>query len=255
MSTQVKLNIDGAVARITFEDPKGINILSTEVIKQLDRHLDTVKANSAVRALVITGAGKTFLAGADIKEMTAYDPKAGSEFSKVGHACYARLEQMPVVSIAAINGAAMGGGCELALACDLRVAAEGAKIGLPEVSLGLIPGWGGTQRLARIVGPSRARRMIFTGQPLTGAQALQIGLVDAAAPPEQLEEVVSKLLAAILANGPNAVRLAKASILAGESLDRKAGFDAERNNFGAAFQAAESREGLAAFVEKRKPNW
>ncbi len=256
MSTQVHLNIAAATARVTFEDPKGINILSTAVIQQLKQHIDTIAANPDVRVIVFTGAGKTFLAGADIKEMCAYDPKKGSEFADRGHDCYDAIANMhQVVTIAAVNGAAMGGGCELALACDIRVAVPEAKIGLPEVSLGLIPGWGGTQRLWRIVGPSKARRMIFTGRPVTGEQALQVGLVDELAPPEQLGEVVDGLVAQILANGPAAVRLAKRSLLVGETEGFKDGHRAEIQAFGEAFAHPQGREGLKAFVEKRKPDW
>ncbi len=248
MATEVVFEKQGPIGRITFAGPNGINILSTSVVQALTDRLDEIAKDPEVRVLILTGAGKTFLAGADIAEMSDAPADAGKGFSEHGQAGLAKLAGFThAVTIAAINGAAFGGGCELALACDLRVISDKAKIGMPEVKLGLIPGWGGTQRTLALLGPGRARRMIFTGGALPGDLAAEIGLVNQCVPGDGLIAAAEELANQILACGPTAVRCAKKAICAADA--------AEADAFGEAFASDQGREGLKAFLEKRKPNW
>ena len=256
MSTEVLFEQEGPIGRITFSGPKGINVFSTAVLESLEARLDEVAKRPEIRVLILTGNGKTFVAGADIAEMSASGPDAGEGFSKRGQACFAKLAGFEqAVTIAAINGAALGGGCELAAACDLRVMAEEAKIGVPEVKLGLIPGWGGTQRLRLLIGSSEAKRLVFTGEPLDGKAAERIGLVNMTVTAAELMTVVDDLARKILANGPTAVRMAKRALLALDEAWLEQGLPAEAEAFGEAFASLQGREGLRAFLEKRAPNW
>jgi enoyl-CoA hydratase len=256
MQTEVLLEQQGAVGRITFSHPKGVNIFSTKVLAALEARLDEVARHPEIRVLIITGSGKTFVAGADIAEMSAAARDTGFAFSRRGHAGMDRLANFEqAVTIAAINGPAFGGGCELACACDLRVMANEAKIGVPEVKLGLIPGWGGTQRLRLLLGPGEARRLVFTGEPLDGLAAERIGLVNKSVPAAELMTTVDALANQILANGPTAVRMAKRALLALDQPWLEKGLVVEAEAFGEAFRHPESSEGLKAFLEKRPPNW
>jgi len=256
MSTEVLYEQEGPIGRITFSEPKGVNVFSTPVVAALEEKLDEIARHPEVRVLIVTGSGKTFVAGADIAEMSSADRDSGKTFSRRGQSGMSKLAGFQqAVTIAAINGAAFGGGCELALACDLRVMASEAKIGVPEVKLGLIPGWGGTQRLRLLVGPTVARRLVFTGEPLDGPAAQRIGLVNMAVPGSELMTAVETLAKQILANGTTAVRQAKQAMLASDAVWLERGLAAEAEAFGEAFAGEEAQEGLKAFLEKRKPNW
>ena len=256
MATEVLYDEKGAIGRITFSTPSGINILSTPVVKALEARLDDIAQRPAVRVLILTGAGKTFLAGADISEMSGADTDAGQGFSQRGQAGLNRLARFEhAVTIAAINGAALGGGCELALACDLRIISTQAKIGLPEVKLGLLPGWGGTQRALALLGPGAARRLVFTGEPVTAEIAAKIGLVEEAVAPGELMTTAEVIAQKILTSGPTAVRFAKRAMCAAEMAWLENGLFAESVAFGDIFGGPEAREGLKAFLEKRKPAW
>ncbi|MEE8170061.1 MAG: enoyl-CoA hydratase-related protein [Phycisphaerae bacterium] len=255
MSTTISFDVSEAVARITFASPNGINILSTSLFGELLRRLDDVAADPEVRVLVLTGDGKTFLAGADIGEMSGAALSAGAEFSRRGRRVMDRIAGLEsAVTIAAINGGAFGGGCELAVACDFRVMSESAKIGLTETRLGLVPGWGGMQRVMALVGPSRARRMVFTGEPLDAGLAADIGLVNEVVAPDRLVQATRRLSDEILANGPLAVRLAKRCLIAAEQGTESASL-MEAVAFGEVFRSEQGREGLKAFIEKRRPVW
>jgi enoyl-CoA hydratase len=256
MSTQIEFSAEGGIGRLTFRDEKGVNVISTPFLKLLDQRLDEAGRDESVRVLILSGAGKTFLAGADIEEMSKASPDAGRSFSELGKRVFDKLAYFePAVTIAAINGAALGGGCEVTLACDLRIMSNAAKIGMPEVKLGLIPGWAGTQRSLLLVGPARAKRLVFTGVALDAKTAVEIGLVNEAVEPDQLLPATEKLAREILANGPTAVRLAKRAMAATEKALLAAGQHNETAAFVEAFAGEEGREGCRAFLEKRKANW
>lgn len=256
MSTAIVYQQDGPIGRITFKSPNGINLLSVPLMAALEARLDDVAQRPEIRVLILTGEGKTFIAGADIAEMHSAPGDFGKAFSQRGQRCMKKLTRFEhAVTIAAINGPALGGGCEVALACDLRVMAHEARIGFPEVKLGLIPGWGGTQRAFALMGPARARRMLFTGDHLTGRAAVELGLVNEAVPLAELASEVESLARQILSAGPSAVRLAKRVVCAEEDSWLEKGLAGEAEAFGEAFLGTEAREGLQAFLEKRQPNW
>lgn len=256
MPTEVLYEQHGPIGRITFSTPSGINILSTPVVKALEAKLDEIAGRPEIRVVILTGAGKTFLAGADISEMSGAPTSGGQAFSQRGQAGLNRLASFEhAVTIAAINGAALGGGCELALACDLRVIASDAKIGLPEVRLGLLPGWGGTQRALALLGPARAKRLVFSGAPINGQLAAEIGLVNEVVPVSELMVTAEMLAKQVLECGPAAVRFAKRAMCEAEAARLEKGLFAEAVAFGEIFGGDEAREGLKAFLEKRKPSW
>lgn len=256
MGTEVRYERHGHVGRITFTSPNGINLLSVPVMAALEARLDEIEQHHDIRVLIFSGEGRTFLAGADIDELASVPGDAGKDIARRGQAFMSRLARFDhAVTIAAINGSALGGGCELALACDLRVMAEEANIGFPEVSLGLIPGWGGTQRAFALIGPARVRRMLLTGEKLSSQTAYEIGLANERVSANELIPAVEALARRILSNGPSAVRLAKHVLCAHEAAWLERGFAGEVECFGKAFIGEESREGLRAFIEKRTPSW
>lgn len=254
MGEFIKVTKDGAVAHVTFAREKGLNILATPVLAELEAAWDDLE-KSGVRVAILHGDGKVFVAGADIKEMAALDPAGAVKFAQNGQRVFAKIEQSAVVSIAAMHGAALGGGCELALACDIRIAATGLKIGQPEVNLGLIPGFGGSQRLPRVVGEGPALYMILSGNFLSAEDALRIGLVTQVTSPEELLAEAKKLAETIAQKGPGAVRTAKRLVLDAFSKPRAEGLAAEAVAFGESYKTGEAQEGLAAFVEKRAPKF
>lgn len=242
----------GATATLTLNRPKALNAFSSGLLQALRAALGECARNGALRCVVLTGAGRAFSAGADIAEMRALSPLQSREFSRLGHAACEALEALPVPVIAAVNGAAFGGGCEIALACDFIWAAEGARFGQPEVKLGLVPGFGGTQRLQRRVGGGWARELVLGGAPLSAAEAQRIGLVnrtfaDAAA----LLSAAHAFGESLAQCGPAAVALAKSAIHEGQNADLRSANALEQNAFAAAFASADAREGMAAFLEKR----
>jgi len=251
----VRVEREGAIARLTLDRPDKLNALSAEVLEQFGRGLDQIEAMDGVRVLVITGAGKAFVAGADISAMQNMSEDEARHFSAAGQALFARLEAMPIAILAAVNGFALGGGCELALACDFIYASERARFGQPEVKLGVIPGFGGTQRLARRVGVAMAREWVFTGRMIKADEALRVGLVNAVVEPEVLMDRATAVAKEIAATGPLAIAAAKRVIAEGEG-ERLADANArEVEAFAGCFNSADQKEGMAAFLSKREPDF
>ncbi|MHB0868085.1 MAG: enoyl-CoA hydratase/isomerase family protein [Chloroflexota bacterium] len=244
------------VLRITLDRPEARNAVNSELLAELiDAMLDS-GADPEVRAVVLTGAGdRAFIAGADIKEMSRKTPREGREFATRGHRLTRLIEEMGKPVIAAINGAAFGGGCELAIACDVRIASDRAVLGQPEVKLGILPGWGATIRLPRIVGEGVAREMIFSGRVLSAEEALRVGLVNAVVPHEQLSDEALKLAINMADGGPIAVAFAKRSMNRARALDVESATEFEANLFALCFSTEDQREGMDAFIEKRAPNF
>lgn len=256
MSTDfVRLERDGAVARLILDRPDKLNALSAEVLEQFGQRLDELEAMDGVRALIVTGEGKAFAAGADIAAMRSMGPAEALKFSQAGQALFARLLALPICVLAAVNGFALGGGCELALACDFIYASEKARFGQPEVKLGVIPGFGGTQRLARRVGVALARELVFTGRMFKADEALRIGLVNAVCAPEELLARVSAVAQEVAAVGPLAVAAAKRVIAEGEGEALSDANAREARAFGQCFESADQTEGMDAFLAKRAPSF
>jgi enoyl-CoA hydratase len=249
----VKYERRDAVGLIAIDRPKALNALNTQVLDDLDAAFGAVDLRE-VRCVVLTGSGeKAFAAGADISEMSGMTQAEARAYCRKGNTLFQKIETFPVPVIAAVNGYALGGGCELAMACDIRLASENALFGQPEVSLGITPGFGGTFRLARLVGPARARELIFTGAKVKAREALAIGLANAVCPPEELLEKALEMARAVAANAPVAVRAAKKTIGETLHLDTKDAIGVEEREFGSCFETADQREAMTAFVEKRKP--
>ena len=246
--------VEEGIALVTLKRPEALNALSQSLLEELAEIPELVQQDPEVRAVIFTGEGKAFAAGADLKEIAAIkDPFMGREYALFGQRVFAEIAALPVPTIAAINGYALGGGLELALACDLRVAAKTAKLGLPEVGLGLIPGFGGTQRLPRLIGRGRALDLIFTGRHVDAEEALFLGLVNRVA--EDALEEAKKHAQKILKNAPIALALAKESVVRGEGLDLAEALEIEADLFGYAAAAEDMQEGVRAFLEKRPPSF
>ena len=242
----------GAYGIITMNRPEALNALDSNVLNDLSAALDAVDLNT-VRALIITGAGeKSFVAGADIKEMANLTKAEGCAFGKKGNDIFRRIETFPIPVIAAVNGFALGGGCELAMSCDFRICSDNAVFGQPEVGLGITPGFGGTQRLARLVGPGYAKQMIYTARNIKADEALRIGLVNEIVPQAELLAAAEKLAAGIAKNAPIAVRMCKKAINEGLDLDMDQAIELEEKLFGECFETHDQVEGMSAFMEKRK---
>jgi len=249
----IKLDIEAPLAIVTISRPEVLNALNAEMLDELDHCFSELEKSNEVRCVIITGAGeKSFVAGADIKELNQDTVITGKARALRGQAIYAKIENLSKPVIAAINGFALGGGCELALACDIRLASDKAKLGQPEVNLGIIPGYGGTQRLARVVGPGLAKKMIFSGDFVKADEALRIGLVDAVYPGEELMAEARKLAQKIATKGPIAVKSAKEAINLGLNTDLKSGLQFEAEAFGAICATEDKLEGTGAFLEKRE---
>lgn len=246
--------VDGAgpVGWLTVNRPQQLNALNAAVLREMQAGVEQLANTDGVRALVLTGSGaKAFIAGADIKAMAAMDAAQAKNFVQLGHACMNAIERTPQPVIAMVNGFALGGGCEVALACDFIIASENAKLGLPEVTLGLFPGFGGTQRLLKLVGKARALELICTGRQLTAQEACAWGVVNRVVPQAELRGVVEALAVQIAKNSPAAVRAAKKVILQGLEGGLSAGLAAEQAAFPECFTTDDCTEGLAAFVERR----
>lgn len=251
--TNVLLEKKGHIAVATINRPQALNALNSAVLTDLDELVDAVSADSDIRALVITGSGaKAFVAGADIGEMSTLTPEEGEAFGKHGNDVFRRIETLPIPTIAAVNGFALGGGCELSMACDIRICADTAVFGQPEVGLGITPGFGGTQRLARLVSPGMAKQLIYTARNIKADEAYRIGLVNAVYPAEELLPQAEKLANTIAANAPIAVRACKKAINEGLQVDMDAAVVIEEKLFGSCFKTADQIEGMGAFLEKRK---
>ena len=248
----VTLEQKGSVGILTIDRPEALNALNSAVLAELDAAITAVEQNDGIRAVILTGAGRSFVAGADIAEMKEFSSIDGKQFGVRGSGIFLRLENLPKPVIAAVNGFALGGGCELAMACDIRIASEKAKFGQPEVGLGITPGFGGTQRLPRIVGISKAMELILTAKTIGAAEALEIGLVSQVVPPEELMDKAMELANAICANAPIAVAESKRCIRMGMQTDIATGSAFEAEAFGVTCGTQDKNEGMGAFLEKRK---
>jgi len=246
-----------SLALVTVNRPDKLNALNRQVVSELTRLFDALSAeDGAPRVAILTGAGeKAFVAGADIAEMSTMSPAEAKAFSDAGHALGARIETAPFPVIAAVNGFALGGGCELALACDFIVASERAKFGQPEVNLGLMPGFGGTQRLARRVGLGLARELVYSGDHIGADRAAAIGLVNEVVAPERLLERARELATKIASKAPLAIAASKRVMLRGFDADLATANELEATAFATLFGSADQREGTSAFLEKRKPKF
>ena len=241
------------VATLTVNRPQALNALNSEVLDELGQALYTLEYHPEVRVVVLTGAGeKAFVAGADIKEMAAMSAHEGHQFGRKGQHVMMAMEKMKKPVIAAVNGFALGGGLELALACDFIYASTKAKFGFPEVTLGIMPGFGGTQNLARLIGPNRANELVFTGKMITAEKACAWGIVNELFAPEELLAKAQETAAAIAGVGPLGVAYAKDAIANGLNMTKEDGFRYEASLFGVLFATADQKEGMGAFVEKRK---
>jgi enoyl-CoA hydratase len=248
----IKYEEEGEISILTINRPKALNALNSQVLEELDKTLDAIDT-SKIRALIVTGSGeKSFVAGADIAEMSTLTKAEGEKFSKKGNDVFRKLETFPIPVIAAINGFALGGGCELSMSCDIRICSENAIFGQPEVSLGITPGFGGTQRLARLIGMGMAKEMIFTAQNIKAEQALRIGLVNAIYPQNELLNEAKKLALTIAKNGANAIKNSKKAINEGIQVDIDKAIQIEEKLFGDCFENPEQVEGMKKFLEKGK---
>ncbi len=249
---------EGRVATITVNRPDKMNALNHQTLNELAHAFDDVKADDAIGALIITGSGeKAFVAGADIGELleVAGNDTGAAELAGYGQSVFRRLDDLGKPSVAMVNGFALGGGCELALACTLRTASTNARMGLPEVSLGIIPGYGGSQRLARVAGPGVAREWILTGDMFGAAEAHRVGVINRVFEPEELLEGTQKMVKAMLVKGPIALRFGMEAVLRGWDMDQAQGEALETEYFGKAALTEDMREGMAAFLEKRRANF
>ncbi len=247
----VTLEQNEHIGIITINRPEALNALNSQVLTELSATLDQVESNQEIYVVILTGAGRSFVAGADIGEMKGYNSSQGKAFGAYGGSVMLKLEQLSKPVIAAVNGFALGGGCELAMACDIRLASEKAKFGQPEVGLGITPGFGGTQRLPRIVGVSKAMELILTARVIKADEALAIGLVSQVCPAEELMGKAMELAQAICANAQVAVRESKRCIRMGMQTDISTGSAFEAEAFGVCCGTEDKNEGMGAFLEKR----
>ena len=252
----VILEKEGNLATITINRPKALNALNSETLRELDTVIETLENDSEVYCVIVRGAGeKAFVAGADIAEMKDLNSDEAEEFGLLGNKVFRRLENLDKPVIAAVSGFALGGGCELAMACDIRIASEKARFAQPEAGLGITPGFGGTQRLPRLVGTGKAKELIYTCSMIKADEALRIGLVNKVVPLENLMEEAKKMAAAIIANAPIAVRLCKDAINKGTQVDIDSAIKIESEDFGKCFDSEDQLEGMTAFLEKRSKNF
>ena len=251
--THVLLEKKDHIAIATINRPKALNALNSEVLTDLNELVDLVEADSDIYALILTGSGeKACVAGADIGEMSTLTKEGGEAFGKKGNDVFRRLETLPIPTIAAVNGYALGGGCELSMACDIRLCADTAVFGQPEAGLGITPGFGGTQRLARLIGPGMAKQLIYTARNIKAEEALRVGLVNAIYPASELMAAAEKLASTIAANAPIAVRACKKAINEGLEAPIDEALVIEEKLFGSCFETADQKEGMGAFLERRK---
>ena len=247
----ITYEVEGQVGIITINRPKALNALNSAVLDELDATIDGVDLD-AVRCLILTGAGeKSFVAGADIAEMSTLTKEEGEAFGKKGNDIFRKIETLPIPVIAAVNGFALGGGCEISMSCDIRICSDNAVFGQPEVGLGITPGFGGTQRLARLVGMGRAKEMIFTCENIDANEAYRIGLVNKVVAKEELMSTAKAMAAKIISKGSYAVSVAKAAINNGYDMDIKNAVEMEANLFGVVNDTHDKKEGMGAFLEKR----
>jgi len=250
----ILVELEDGIGTLKINRPKVLNALNTETLREMIEALEELSQRKELRALILTGEGeKAFVAGADIAEMKDMTPQQAYQFSQLGHRALKAIEEFPRPVIAAINGYALGGGLEIALACDFIYAAEGAKMGLPEVTLGIFPGFGGTQRLPRLIGKARAKELIYTGEMVDAKRAYEWGIVNKVCPPEKLMEEAKGVASKIARNGPDAVRVAKEVVNKGYDVGQEEGEMIEISAWAASFATYDQKEGMGAFLEKRKP--
>lgn len=245
------LEKEGKIALVTINRPKALNALNSETLSELDSVVDKISEDEGIFAVVITGSGKSFVAGADISEMKDKNVMEAKEFGELGNKVFRKIEKLSKPVVAAVNGFALGGGCELAMACDIRFASKKAKFGQPEVTLGITPGFGGTQRLARIVGPGHAKELIYTGKMISADEALRIGLVNRVFEPEELLEEAKKVASTIASNAPIAVKSSKNAINRGLQMDIDTAVAYEPEVFGSCFSTEDQKNGMDAFLNKK----
>lgn len=249
----LKIEISDGIAVLTISRTRALNALNLETLDEINLCLDQLLTDGEIRALIITGEGdRAFVAGADIKEMAEMDPIAAKDFASKGQSVFARLENSSKPVIAAVNGFSLGGGCELAMACHIRIASENARFGQPEVKLGLIPGFGGTQRLTRLVGKGMALELLISGEMIQSQRALEIGLVNRVVKLEELLPVCKELAAKISENGPQAISYCLEAVRSGSEMTLTEALKQEAALFGLCFATQDMREGTRAFMEKRK---
>jgi enoyl-CoA hydratase len=250
----LKIERNDGITVMKISAPKSLNALNSTILKEIDDFVGHLDATT--RVLIITGDGeKSFVAGADISEMAHLDEPQGYEFGRLGAQVFRRIETLPIPVIAAVNGFALGGGCELAMSCDIRIASSKAKFGQPEVGLGIIPGFSGTYRLPKLIGQGYAKEMIYTGKVIRSDEALRIGLVNAVYEPEELMDKAMEMAQMMLKNAPVAISLAKQSINEGYDLDAEQAIGLENQLFGKCFATSDQKEGMDAFLNKRKADF
>jgi enoyl-CoA hydratase len=249
----VRTEIRDGILVLTIDRPKVLNALNAQTVEEIGRVFDEARDDESVKAVIVTGGGeKAFVAGADINELAQKNPFTGKETSERGQQILSRIERFPKVVIAAINGFALGGGCELALACQIRIASDKAQIGLPEVTLGIIPGYGGTQRMARLLGKAKALELILTGNRISAEDAERIGLVNMVVPHDQLMDAAEEMARTVMSRGPLAVRAAIEAVIIGSDMSFEEGQFLEATLFGLLAASEDMKEGMGAFLEKRK---
>ena len=248
----ISYEVNENIGKLTINRPEALNALNSEVLDELDHLLEEIEKDKDLRCLIITGAGRSFVAGADIKEMSELSPIEANKFGKKGIGVFRKIEKLPMPVIAAVNGFALGGGCELAMACDIRIASQKALFGQPEVGLGIMPGFGGSQRLQRLVGQGWAKYLILSAENIKADKALEIGLVQDVVEVEELEERVNSLAKAIASKAPIAVKLAKEAINTGAQVDIDSALRIEELAFGLTFSTEDMKKGTQAFINKEK---
>ena len=247
------MEVENEIAVVTINRPKSLNALNSETLAELDQCFSEISRRKDIRVVILTGSGeKSFVAGADISEMVNATPAEGRQMGLLAKEAFLKLETMPQVTIAAVNGYALGGGCEISMACDIRVAAENARFAQPETGLGILPGFGGTQRLSRLVGKGRAKELIFTCDQIDAEEAYRIGLANKVVPQAELIDYCKKMAAKIMSKGSYAISLAEEAINTGMDTDLSSGLTLEADLFGLAFSTEDKKEGMTAFLEKRK---
>jgi enoyl-CoA hydratase len=251
----IKFEVMGNICTITMNRPKALNALNKEVIQELGQAVQLISRNEDIHVLVLTGEGKSFVAGADILEMKDMNPIEAAKFSQIGADVFRSIEKLEIPVIAAVNGFALGGGCELAMCCDIRIASDNAKFGQPETGLGITPGFSGTQRLSRLVGIGRAKELIFSSRIIDASEAEKTGLVNRVVSKEELMDTVYQLAKEILSKAQIAVRYSKEAINRGYETDMDTAMDIEKNLFSLCFATQDQKEGMTAFSEKRKADF
>jgi enoyl-CoA hydratase len=252
----IKAEVRDGILYVTVDRPKVLNALNAQTVEEIGRAFAAARTDDAVKAVILTGGGdKAFVAGADINELAQKTPITGKDTSERGQDIFSSIERFPKIVIAAINGFALGGGCELALACHIRIASEKAQIGLPEVTLGIIPGYGGTQRMARLLGKGKALELICTGDRIGAAEAERIGLVNKVVPAAELMGAAEEMARKIMTRGPLAVRAAIEAVMSGSEMPFEEGQFLEATLFGLLCASEDTKEGMKAFLEKRQANF